>query len=43
MLSTYGLPFLAWLDEEVLPRAANYLDEFAEFVTRWRELLEDAA
>lgn len=52
MLSIYGPRFLAWLDEEVLPaardlvdRAAiaveNVLDDFAEYVVAWRELLED--
>lgn len=42
MLSIYGPRFLAWLDETVLPEAARALEEFAEYVTRWRELLEDA-
>lgn len=41
MLTHYGLPFLAWLDEVLLPEAHNVLDEFREYVTRWRELLED--
>jgi hypothetical protein len=43
MLSIYGPRLLAWLDEKVLPEAHNFLDEFAEYITRWRELLEDAA
>lgn len=42
MLKDYGLRLLAWLDEAVLPEAAHTLDDFAEYITRWRELLEDA-
>ena len=43
MLTYYGPRLLAWLDETVLPEASRVLEEFAEYVTRWRELLEDAA
>jgi antirestriction protein ArdC len=53
MLETYGLRLLTWLDEVAIPefdaaftgtaRAIDHrLDDFAEYVTRWRELLEDA-
>jgi hypothetical protein len=41
MLTKYGPRLLAWLDEVLLPEAANVLDDFAEYITRWRELLED--
>lgn len=43
MLEDLGLRLLTWLDETILPDLANTLDEFAEYVVRWRELLEDAA
>jgi len=42
MLSIYGPRLLGWL-EGALDEAHNILDEFTEYVVRWRELLEDAA
>lgn len=41
MLSIIGPSIARWLDEVLLPEARNVLDEFAEYVTRWRELIED--
>ena len=43
MLTALGLPILRWIDETLLPEARNVVDEFAEYVVRWRELLEDGA
>lgn len=40
MLTKYGVPFLIWLDEDVLPQAHDYLDAFTDYVTAWRLLLE---
>lgn len=42
MLSLIGPTVLRWLDE-VLVEVGHRLDDFSEYVTRWRELIEDAA
>jgi len=43
MLTRYGLPLLRWLDEALLPETRLVIEEFAEYVVRWREVLEDEA
>lgn len=40
MLTILGLPFLRWLDDDVLPEAYRLLDTFGDYLDRWRELLE---
>lgn len=40
MLTTYGLPWLRWLDEEVLPETLWVLESFAMYVRAWRDVLE---
>lgn len=39
MLTKYGVDFLIWLDEEVIPEAYDTLDRLSDFVGAWRKLL----
>jgi hypothetical protein len=41
MLTQIGMPFLRWLDEEVLPEAAEMVANLQAYVGSWRNLLED--
>lgn len=40
VLTKYGIPFLIWLDEVVLPETRGVIEQFQEYVWNWRELLE---
>lgn len=40
MLTRYGVPFLVWVDEVVLPAAVGELLGLQSYVRRWRELLD---
>lgn len=40
MLTDLGKRLLPWLDEEVMPVALSFVDNFWDYVRAWRELLE---
>ena len=39
MIAAVGARLLPWLDEEVLPLAAELIGEAQEYVRAWRDLL----
>jgi hypothetical protein len=39
VIVTLGLPLLRWLDETLIPQTQAVLDEFAEYVDSWLDML----